>query len=59
MSFIDKAKEMLEQHDDKVDQALEKAGDFAKTKLTGHDEQIDSAVDELQKRTGGGDTQQG
>ena len=57
MSFLDKAKDMLHKHDDKVDQLLEKAGDEADKrtggKYSGH---IDKAVDEAQKRTGEGDT---
>ena len=57
MSFLDKAKEMLDKHDDKVDQALEKIGDQV-DKRTGHKytSQIDKGVDEAQKRTGAGDT---
>jgi MT0933-like antitoxin protein len=58
MSFLDKAKELLDQHDDKVDQALDKAGDLAKTKFAGHDQQIDAAIDQAQQRTGAGDTTQ-
>jgi hypothetical protein len=56
MGFMDKAKELLNQHDDKVDQALDKAGDAAKERFAGHDEQIDQAVDKLQEMTGAGDT---
>ncbi|MET0190150.1 MAG: antitoxin, partial [Pseudonocardia sediminis] len=37
MGFLDKAKELLGQHDDKVDQGLNKIGDAAKTKFAGHD----------------------
>lgn len=57
MSFLDKAKDMLAKHDDKVDQALEKIGDEV-DRRTGHkhSSQIDRAVDEAQKRTGQGDT---
>uniref|UniRef100_UPI0027E23375 antitoxin n=1 Tax=Pseudonocardia sp. ICBG601 TaxID=2846759 RepID=UPI0027E23375 len=44
MGFLDKAKELLGQHDDKVDQALNKAGDAAKQKYAGHDGQIDAAT---------------
>jgi MT0933-like antitoxin protein len=58
MSFLDKAKELLDQHDDKVDQGLDKAGDLAKTKFAGHDQQIDAAIDQAQQRTGAGDTTQ-
>ena len=57
MSFLDKAKEFADKHDDKVDQLLEKVGDEA-DKRTGHKYtgQIDKGVDEAQKRTGDGDT---
>lgn len=41
MSFLDKAKEMLGKHDDKVDEAMDKAGGAAKQRFQGHDEQID------------------
>ncbi|MEV6349848.1 antitoxin [Actinoplanes sp. NPDC051851] len=57
MSFLDKAKDFLNEHDEQVDQALEKAGDHLDErtggKYTGH---IDRGVDEAQKRTGDGDT---
>lgn len=58
MSFLDKAKELLDQHDDKVDQALDKGGEYAKGRFAGHDEQIDGLVDQAQQRTGAGDTTQ-
>jgi len=56
MGFMDKAKELLDQHDDKVDAALEKAGELAKNRFPGHDQQIDTGVDKLQEMTGAGDT---
>ncbi|MGD9530070.1 antitoxin [Pseudonocardia sp.] len=56
MGFLDKAKNLLGQHDDKVDQALEKAGEAAKERFAGHDEQIDKVVDLAQQHTGAGDT---
>ena len=57
MSFLDKAKGMLDKHDDKVDQLLERAGDEVDKRTGGkHAAHIDRAVDEAQKRTGGGDT---
>jgi hypothetical protein len=57
--FLDKAKDMADQHDDQVDQGLEKAGDFADQKTGGrYDEQIDKGVDAAQQRTGDGDQQQ-
>ena len=56
--FMDKAEDMAEQHDDKVDQGLEKAGDVADEKTGGgHSEQIDRGVDMAQERTGQGDQQ--
>jgi hypothetical protein len=56
VSFIDKMKDLADQHDDKVDQALEKLGDEV-DKRTGHkySGQIDKAVDVAQERTGDGD----
>jgi hypothetical protein len=57
--FLDKAREAADQHDDKVDQGMEKAGDFADQKTGGkYDEQIDKGVDAAQERTGDGDSQQ-
>jgi hypothetical protein len=42
-----KAGELVEKHGDKIEQGVEKAGDFAKKKF-GHEEQIDKAVDRIQ-----------
>ena len=57
--FLDKAKDLADQHDDKVDQGLEKAGDFADQKTGGkYDDKIDKGVDQAQQRTGEGDDQQ-
>ncbi len=58
MSFLDKAKELIDQHDEQVDQGLDKAGDLAKERFAGHDGQIDGAIDQAQQRTGAGDTTQ-
>jgi hypothetical protein len=56
---MDKAQDMADQHDDKVDQGLEKAGDVADQKTGGKfDGQIDKGVDAAQQRTGDGDQQQ-
>ncbi|MCW0213371.1 MAG: antitoxin [Pseudonocardia sp.] len=55
MGFMDKAKEMLGQHDDKVDQGLDKVGEKV-TEKYGHGDQVDKGVDFLQERTGEGDT---
>ena len=58
MSFLDKAKDLLNQHDDKVDQGLDKVGEAAKGRFAGHEGQIDGFVDQAQQRTGAGDTTQ-
>lgn len=45
MDFKDlagKAGDLLGRHDDKVDDAIEKAAEAAKAKFAGHDEQIDA-----------------
>jgi hypothetical protein len=57
MPGLDDIKRMADEHDDKVDAGLEKAGEAAGQRL-GHEEQIDRGVDELQERTGEGDTSQ-
>ena len=57
--FMDKAKDLADQHDDQVDQGLDKAADFADQKTGGkYDQQIDRGVDAAQERTGDGDSQQ-
>jgi hypothetical protein len=57
MSFLQKAKAMLEKHDKQVDQAVDKVGDVVDKKTHGkYSGHIDKAVDEVQKRTGDGDT---
>jgi hypothetical protein len=60
MSFMDKAKDALRDHDDKVDQGIDKAGDFADDKTGNkHSDQIDSGADKaregLDRFTGGDD----
>jgi len=57
MDFLKKAKDFVDEHDEQVDQALEKIGDEV-DKRTGHkySDQIDKGVNEAQKRTGEGDT---
>jgi hypothetical protein len=59
MSFMDRAKDFADQHDEQVDKGLDRAGDEA-DKRTGqqHSEHIDRGVDFAQQRTGEGDTQQ-
>ncbi len=56
MSFMDRAKDLLNQHDDEVDQGLDKAGEAGKQRFAGHDSQIDGLIDQAQQRTGAGDT---
>jgi hypothetical protein len=58
MGFLDKAKKLISQHDDKVDQGLDKAGEAAKGRFAGHDDKIDKLVDRAQDATGEGDTTQ-
>jgi MT0933-like antitoxin protein len=51
--FLDKARDLAEQHDDKVDEALERGGKFADERTGGkYDEQIDKGVDWAQEHTG-------
>jgi hypothetical protein len=57
MSLFDKAKDFIDQHDEQVDDALDKAGDFVNDKTGGkYDQHIDKGVDFAQERTGEGDT---
>jgi hypothetical protein len=42
-----KGEGLLEQHGDKIEQGVEKAGDFAKNKF-GHEETVDKVVDKIQ-----------
>lgn len=45
-SLKDKAEDLLQEHGDKIEQGVEKAGDIAAEKF-GHEEQIDKAVDKI------------
>ena len=54
--FANKAKEFADQHDEQVDQGLDRAGDMANERFAGHEGQIDSVVDRAQQYTGDGDT---
>jgi hypothetical protein len=42
-----KAQDLVEKHGDKIEDGVEKAGDFAKKKF-GHGEQVDKVVDKIQ-----------
>ncbi|HEY0641527.1 MAG TPA: antitoxin [Pseudonocardiaceae bacterium] len=44
--LADKAMDLAEQHADKVDAALDKAGDLAAERF-GHEAQVDAVVDKL------------
>lgn len=57
MGLLDKAKDLLNKHDDKVDQALDKAGDQVDGR-TGHkySEHIEKGVQAAKEHTGEGDT---
>jgi hypothetical protein len=56
MDFLNKAKDMIDQNDEQVDQALQQAGEFAKAKFPGQEQAIDTAIDKAQELTGQGDT---
>ena len=43
-----KAADLVEQHGDKIEAGVEKAGEFAKNKF-GHDETVDKVVDKIQE----------
>jgi hypothetical protein len=55
MPGLDDIKKMADEHDEQVDQGLERVGDEAE-KRVGHEEQVDKAVDAAQEHTGSGDT---
>ena len=53
MGFLDDAKKLVDEHDDKVDAAIEKAGDLVDEKTGGkYDGQVDKAQSFLEDRTG-------
>ena len=57
MGFLDDAKKFIDEHDDQVDQAIEKAGDVIDDKTGGKFAgQVDKAQDIAQEKTGDGDT---
>ncbi len=58
MPDFDDIKKLAEEHDDKIDEGLGKAGDAAGAKF-GHEEQIEKGVDWAQQHTGAGDDQAG
>ena len=54
--FAGKVKNFGDQHDEQVDQGLERLGDAASERLSGHEGQVDALVDKGQQATGEGDT---
>ncbi len=59
MSFLDKAKDFADQHDEQVDQGLDKAGEQIDERTGNkYSEQIDKGVGQAQQRTGDNDQQQ-
>lgn len=54
--FVNKAKDLADQHDEQVDRGLDTAGDQASKRLAGHESQVDGAVDKAKQHTGAGDT---
>jgi hypothetical protein len=57
MGFLDDAEKLVDQHDEQVDDAIEKAGDLADKQTGGkYSEQVDRAQDVAQEKTGDGDT---
>ncbi|WP_151083431.1 antitoxin [Nocardioides cynanchi] len=57
MGFLDDAKKFVDEHDNQVDEAIEKAGDLADKQTGGkYAGQIDKAQDFAEEKTGDGDT---
>jgi hypothetical protein len=57
MGFLDDAKKFIDEHDDKVDQAIEKAGDLVDDRTGGKfADKVDKVQDIAEQKTGGGDT---
>jgi len=60
MGIVDKAKQFAAEHEQQIDSAAEKAGDFIDQKTGGkYSDKIDSAVDAVQKATGKSDDADG
>jgi hypothetical protein len=57
MGFLDDAKKFIDEHDDQVDQAIEKAGDLVDDKTDGKfADKVDKVQDIAEEKTGEGDT---
>jgi hypothetical protein len=57
MGLLDDAKKFIDDHDDQVDQAIEKAGDLVDDKTDGKfADKVDKVQDIAEQKTGDGDT---
>jgi MT0933-like antitoxin protein len=57
MGFLDDAKKFADEHDQQVDEAIEKAGDMVDKETGGkYAGQVDKAQDIAEEKTGSGDT---
>jgi MT0933-like antitoxin protein len=57
MGLLDDAKKFIHKNDDKVDQAIEKAGDLVDDKTGGkYADKVDKVQDIAEEKTGDGDT---
>jgi hypothetical protein len=57
MGFLDDAKKLVDEHDEQVDDAIEKAGDVVDDKTgSKYAGQVDKAQDFAEEKTGDGDT---
>jgi hypothetical protein len=57
MGFMDDAEKFLDQHDEQVDQAVEKGGDLVDRQTGGkYADQVDKVQDVAEEKTGSGDT---
>jgi hypothetical protein len=58
MGFLDKAKQLLSQNADKVEQAIDKAGDIVDSKTSGkYKDAVDKVQDAAKKAADKGDPQ--
>ena len=57
MGFLDDAEHFADEHDEQVDQGIEKAGDVVDDKTGGeYADQVDKAQDIAEQKIGDGDT---
>jgi antitoxin protein of toxin-antitoxin system len=57
MGLLDDAKKFIDEHDDQVDQAIEKAGDLVDDKTGGkYADKVDKVQNVAEEKTGDGDT---